>query len=358
MKAQVPRFLSRHKKGIATSLAIFSMGACFRWEVAARITGGEKEEAFDYYQEGQTGRGLRRVLILDLGDGVTMELVRIQAGKFQMGSPPGEKERRGDEDQHGVEMTRDFYLGKYEVTRGQFRAFVKDTGYMTEAEADGGGGWGYNESTEKVEGRRYGEPAGKVEGGKPKYTWESTGFAQTDEHPVVNVSWNDANAFCHWLAQRTKKTVRLPTEAEWEYACRAGSPARFYSGDDPEALVKVGNVADGTAKRKFPDWDSTIAAEDGYVFTSPVGRFLANRFGLCDMHGNAWEWCQDWYGPYGGLSAKDPVREGALKIPGRVMRGGGFGKRTPRITSAARRVAGAPASRDLDLGFRVSFRPE
>src|SRR6266571_2787567 len=122
-----PRFLSRRKKGIAASLAIFSIGACFRWEVAARITGGEKEEAFDFYQEGQTGRGLRRVLILDLGDGVTMELVRIQAGKFQMGSPPGEKERRGDEDQHGVEITRDFYLGKYEGTRGQFRAFVKDT---------------------------------------------------------------------------------------------------------------------------------------------------------------------------------------------------------------------------------------
>src|SRR5262249_27211330 len=157
-----------------------------------------------------------------------------------------------------------------------FRAFVRDTGYKTEAETDGRGGWGYNEITGKVEGRRYGEPAVKQEEGKPKYAWESAGFAQTDEHPGINVTWNDANAFCHWLAQRTGKTVRLPTEAEWEYGCRAGSTARFYSGDDPEALVKVGNMADGTAKRKFPDWDSPIAAEDGYVFSSPSGRFLAN----------------------------------------------------------------------------------
>ena len=291
---------------------------------------------------------------LDLGGNVTMEFVRIPAGAFKMGSPPGEKERLTDEVQHSVEMTREFYLGKTEVTRGQFRAFVKDSGYRTEAETDGRGGWGYNESTGKVEGRRFGEPAGKEEGGKPKYNWESAGFAQTDEHPVVNVSWNDANAFCQWLARRTEKKVRLPTEAEWEYACRAGSTARFYSGEDPVALVKVGNVADGTAKRKFPDWDSSIAAEDGYVFSAPVGRFMANRFGLCDMLGNAWEWCQDWYGPYGDLSPKDPVREEPLKeIPGRVIRGGGFGKRTPRICSAAHRMAGAPSSRDLDLGFRV-----
>ena len=243
---------------------------------------------------------------------------------------------------NSVEITRDFYLGKTEVTRGQFRAFVKDTGYKTEAETDGRWGWGYNESTGKVEGRKYGQAPDKTTESRPKYSWKSTGFSQTDEHPVVNVTWNDATAFCRWLAQRTGKTVRLPTEAEWEYACRAGSSARFYSGDDPEALVKVGNVADGTAKKKFPDWDSTVAAEDGYVFTSPSGKFQANRFGLYDMLGNAWEWCQDWYGPYSDLGPKDPVREDPIKqIPGHVIRGGGFGKRTPQICSAAHRVAGA-----------------
>ena len=88
---------------------------------------------------------------------------------------------------------------------------------------------------------------------------------------MVNVSWNDAVAFCKWLSSKEGKTYRLPTEAEWEYACRAGTTTRYYSGDDPETLAKVGNVADATLKAKFPDWKYTIKASDGYVFTSPVG---------------------------------------------------------------------------------------
>ncbi len=108
---------------------------------------------------------------------------------------------------------------------------------------------------------------------------------------MVNVSWNDAVAFCKWLSKKEGNTYRLPTEAEWEYACRAGTTTRYYSGDDPETLAKVGNVADATAKAKFPDWKYTIKASDGYVFTSPVGSFQPNAFGLYDMHGNAWQWC-------------------------------------------------------------------
>ena len=88
---------------------------------------------------------------------------------------------------------------------------------------------------------------------------------------MVCVSWNDAVAFCEWLSKKEGKTYRLPTEAEWEYACRAGTTTRYYSGDDPETLAKVGNVADATAKAKFPDWKYTIKASDGYVFTAPVG---------------------------------------------------------------------------------------
>jgi formylglycine-generating enzyme required for sulfatase activity len=306
---------------------------------------GRKQEAFDYFQEGQTGRGQHWVLTLDLGAGATMELVQIPAGKFQMGSPPAEKERFSDEDQHEVEITREFYMGKYEVTCGRLRAFVKDTAYFTVPETDGQGAWGYNEDTRKIEGR------------KPKYTWKFTGFAQTDQYPVANVTWYDADAFCRWLARRTKKAVRLPTEAEWEYSCRAGSTTRFYSGDDAETLVRVANVGDGTAKKKFPDWKSTITAEDGYAFAAPVGRFLPNRFGLYDMHGNAWEWCQDWLGPYRDLSAKDPVGGDDVKDKKlRVVRGGGWGKRTPRFASAARRLSGVPGSRDIDLGLRVSLR--
>ena len=113
---------------------------------------------------------------------------------------------------------------------------------------------------------------------------------------MVNVSWNDAVAFCKWLSKKEGKTYRLPTEAEWEYACRAGTTTRYYSGDDPETLAKVGNVADAAFKAKFPDWEYTIKANDGYVFTAPVGKFKPNAFGLYDMHGNAWQWCADWYG--------------------------------------------------------------
>ena len=113
---------------------------------------------------------------------------------------------------------------------------------------------------------------------------------------MVNVSWNDAVAFCKWLSKKEGKTYRLPTEAEWEYACRAGTTTRYYSGDDPETLAKVGNVADAALKAKFPDWKYTIKANDGYVFTAPVGKFKPNAFGLYDMHGNAWQWCADWYG--------------------------------------------------------------
>ena len=112
---------------------------------------------------------------------------------------------------------------------------------------------------------------------------------------MVNVSWNDAMAFCKWLSQKEGKTYRLPTEAEWEYACRAGTTTRYYSGDDPETLAKVANVADAAAKAKLTRWMGTTKASDGYVFTSPVGQFKPNTFSLCDMHGNAWQWCADWY---------------------------------------------------------------
>ena len=271
-----------------------------------------------------------------------MELIRIPAGEFQMGSATGQKGRLADEDLHRVKVTRPFFLGKYEVTRGQFDAFVNDTGYRTDAETDGG--WGYNDTTGKIEGRNQ------------SYTWRFTGFPQNNDYPVVNVTWNDADAFCRWLEKKIGRPARLPTEAEWEYAARAGSVSTYSSGNDPEELVKIGNVADATAKKQFEDWDGTVSSGDGYVFSASVGKFPANKFGLHDTQGNVWEWVQDWYGPYTSLRSTDPVREVALPdIPGRVMRGGGWGKRTPRNPSSSRRVAGAPGSRDIDLGFRVAM---
>ena len=146
---------------------------------------------------------------------------------------------------------------------------------------------------------------------------------------MVNVSWNDAIAYCKLLSDREGLKLydgyRLPTEAEWEYACRAGTTSRYESGDDPETLALVGNIADGTFKAEYPNWKSpTIAARDGFINTAPVGRFRPNAFNLYDMHGNVWEWCQDGYDKnyYGQSPGADPA--GPLGASDRVIRGGSW----------------------------------
>ncbi|MGD0655084.1 MAG: formylglycine-generating enzyme family protein [Thermoguttaceae bacterium] len=299
-------------------------------------------------------------LAADLGGGVKMELVLIPAGEFKMGSGEsaettaaffsktyGEDLLKADSfkdehPQHRVRITKPFYLGTYHVTRGQFRQFVADSGYKTDAEkGDSKGAFGW-------------DPDKKEFGFNAKYSWRNAGFEQTDEHPVVNVSWNDAVAFCKWLSRKEGKTYRLPTEAEWEYACRAGTTTRYYSGDDPETLAKVGNVADAAFKAQFPeDWKYTIKANDGYVFTAPVGKFKPNAFGLYDMHGNAWQWCADRYGAeyYAASPADDPT--GPDSGNDRVLRGGSWGL-GPDLTRSANRNWYAPDDRYDDTGFRVA----
>ncbi len=275
-------------------------------------------------------------LVADLGGGVKMELVLIPAGEFKMGSSEsaeataaffnktyGEDLVNADwftdqHPQHRVRITKPFYLGTYHVTRGQFRQFVTDTGYKTDAEKGerpGALGW---------------DPDEKKFGFNEKYSWRNAGFEQTDEHPVVNVSWNDAVAFCKWLSKKESKTYRLPTEAEWEYACRAGTTTRYSSGDNPETLAKL-----------------------GYVFTAPVGKFKPNAFGLYDMHGNAWQWCADWYG--GVYYAKSPIDDPTGPDSGnvRVLRGGIWDFR-PYGSRSADRAGEGPFIRYLFTGFRVA----
>jgi formylglycine-generating enzyme len=254
-------------------------------------------------------------LAVDLGGGVKMKMVLIPAGEFMMGNGEsakkatafsskisGNKEKiyfTDEYPQHHVYITKPFYLGIYTVTRGQFRQFVKDTGYKTDAEK--------NEERKKAAAS---SPDPKHEGDmyNPKCSWRNAGFEQTDEHPVVDVDWDDAEAFCKWLSRKEGKTYRLPTEAEWEYACRAGTTTRYYSGDNPESLAKVGNVADAAFKAKY-SYMAAIKANDGYVFTSPVGKFKPNAFGLYDMHGNVYQMCADWYSAkyYAESPAYDPT---------------------------------------------------
>jgi formylglycine-generating enzyme required for sulfatase activity len=281
-------------------------------------------------------------LTFDLGNGVKLEMVRIPKGKFLMGSPKNEEGRDDNESpQHEVTLKKDFYLGKYEVTRGQFRRFVESESYKTEAELDGKGSVGWDEASEDFKQDK-------------KYNWKNAGFEQSDDHPVVNVSWNDAVKYCEWLSKKEGKRFRLPTEAEWEYSSRARILNRFSFGDDEEDLAKHGNVADGTAKEKYPKWDKAIRAKDGYIYTSPVGRFGVNVFGLHDIYGNVWEWCGDWYGEYSTESVSDP--SGPSSGSGRVYRGGSWNSH-PLLCRSAVRGADLPSFRGGYLGFRLAFTP-
>ena len=158
--------------------------------------------------------------------------------------------------------------------------------------------------------------------------------------------------WCYRL-HREEADVRVPTEAEWEYACRAGTTTRYYSGDDSETLAKVGNVADATYKAKFPKARYTIKSSDGYVFTSPVGSFKPNAFGLHDMHGNAWQWCSDWYDAdyYAKSPADDPTGPHSGNV--RVGRGGSWFNR-PDYSRSANRGWNSPINRSYDSGFRIA----
>jgi sulfatase modifying factor 1 len=268
---------------------------------------------------------------------VGMSLLLIPAGKFVMGSPKGEQDRLDEELAHEVEITRRFYMGRTEVTVGQFKAFVKAAGYRTEAERDGTGGRAFD-GTEFVQ--------------KPEFTWKSLHFAQADDLPVVVVSWNDAVAFCEWLSKQEGRKYRLPTEAEWEYACRAETTTRFNSGQRDDDLKGSANIADAALRAKWQDAFWAVKWDDGHAYTAPVGSFRANAFGLCDMHGNAWEWCADWYaeGYYSKSPRRDPTgpTDGKLK----VARGGAWSTQ-PKFCRAAFRDWHEPTYRSDCVGFRV-----
>jgi formylglycine-generating enzyme required for sulfatase activity len=250
-------------------------------------------------------------LALDCGGGVKLELVRIPAGRFMMGSPAGGPEAdvvreikeiwreiswgEYDETQHEVTITKPFYMGIYEVTQGQWRA---------------------------------------VMGGNPS---EFKG----DDNPVEKVSWDDAMDFCRKLSAKSGRKVRLPTEAEWEYACRAGTTTAFNTGAtistdqaNYDGNYTYGNGRKGVYRKK----------------TTPAGSFPANAWGLYDMHGNVWEWCSDRYGDYDLTKSKDP--QGVSSGTPRVIRGGSWDS-DPRRCRSAIRGRLEPGDRYDSVGFRV-----
>jgi formylglycine-generating enzyme required for sulfatase activity len=251
-----------------------------------------------------------------------MILVLIPPGDFPMGSPTSlSRAWDNEKPQHLERIEQPFYLGTCEVTVGQFRAFVSATGFRTTAECDGKGGAVFDS-----------ERKGFVN--RPELTWCSPGLPQPqgDDEPVVQVCRGDAQAFCDWLSQREGVEYRLPTEAEWEYACRAGGgETTWYFGDDPEPLP---------AHAWF--------VVNSRLSTHRVGLKAANAFGLHDMYGNVWEWCGDCHDP--DPLGDSPGAPGAE--PRHVLRGGSFGSKEPDIRSARRRKE-SPDSRFSSCGFRV-----
>jgi sulfatase modifying factor 1 len=284
-----------------------------------------------------------------LVDSLGMEFELVPPGKFLMGSPrdePGHNANGHDETQYEVTLTRPFYLSRYETTVAQFRRFVEDSGYKTDGEKNGGG----HAHDAKAEWKH-----------RDGTNWKKPGFAgpyeMSERHPVVHVSHADSLAFCTWVQKRSGRSdmqYDLPTEAEWEWACRAGSGERFSWGSEEDASGKRINCGDLALKKAHPHWPRAIMQmNDGHAFCAPVGSYEANGFGLCDMLGNVWEFCSTRSGP----PPKGPVTDPADldEKRGFAVRGGGWSN-VPADCRSAVRNADPPHFCHSNLGFRVALK--
>jgi len=230
--------------------------------------------------------------VIDLGKGVKLEMMVIPVGKFLMGSPKTERRRDPDEIQHEVTITKPFYIGKYEVTQEQWQAVM---------------------SQNLIDDDYY-------KGAKL---------------PVTDVSWNDSQDFIKKLNAKTNGGYRLPTEAEWEYACRAGTTTAYSFGD----MLTVN--------------DANYYIDSGIGKLVAVGSYKANAFGLYDMHGNVSEWCEDWYGDYPEVAATDP--KGPSWGETRVCRGGSFANNKFKACSSSRKkIRPSNKTKDSGNGFRLA----
>ena len=255
------------------------------------------------------------------------EMMVVPAGSFEMGSPSSEEGRDDDEGPlRDVTIAAPFAVGVYEVTVGQFKRFVQATGHST-----GDSCWVYEGSWEDRSG----------------LGWRDPGFRQDDSHPVLCVGWEDAQAYVRWLSAKTGQRYRLPSEAEWEYAARAGTRTSRPWDDGRAGQCRHANGAD--ASTSF-SWKA--GCDDGHASTSPTGSYAANGWGLHDMLGNAWEWTEDcWSGSYAGAPADGSAWQSDICLY-RVVRGGSW-YCEPADLRSANRYGGTPARRNNDSGFRV-----
>ena len=268
------------------------------------------------------------------------ELVVVPSGSYIMGSPSGEGGRTGNEGPlHRVTISEPFAVGVYEVTRGEWRRFVGATGHMT-----GDLCW-------VLEDAGWFKDGGWKE--RSGWSWRAPGFGQGDKHPVVCVSWEDAKAYVRWLSRETGLEYRLLSESEWEYVARGGSSTSRHWGDSESSQCRYANGADISAARQYDFSTHTASCDDGYVYTSPVGSFDANGFGLHDVAGNAAEWVEDcWHGSYAGAPADGSARVTGGDCGTRVLRGGSWG--LPGILRSADRYSFTAGERHDSVGFRVA----
>jgi formylglycine-generating enzyme required for sulfatase activity len=261
--------------------------------------------------------------------GIGIKMVPIRGGSARegdIGDPGLDREEP-------VRMVKvdGFDMGATEVTVGQFRKFAEETGYKTEAER--------------------GDDAYVVIGGewvrKPDANWKNPYIPQTDDHPVVCVSWNDAGEFCTWLSKKTGQKIGLPTEAEWEYACRAGTENRYLTGNSESDLDRDGWYWRNSGDRHLSgDWNLKALTEN-HCGTHPVGMKPPNAWGLYDMTGNVWEWCQD---------RMDKDYYTSKPSENRVFRGGGWYEQAVYLRIAYRHWR-RPSHSYWGLGFRIVRRP-
>jgi formylglycine-generating enzyme required for sulfatase activity len=277
------------------------------------------------------------------------ELLRVSLGSFVMGAPAGEEEReevpppfRGQAvPQHQVNIGYTFWMGRYPVTRDEFAAFVAATGHNASGSCWGLGSDG---TWQEFQGS----------------DWRNPGFAQAGNHPVVCVSWQDAIAYLDWLGRTTGKTYRLPSEAEWEYVARAGTPTARFWGDGRAGACRYANTADETFRTSlnFPIAPGRyFGCSDGHVYTSPVGSFASNPWGFHDMLGNVWQWTSDCWHPNYKETPATGLPWGASGdgvCDQRVGRGGSWYSIFPWRVRAASRVRYTLDNRDSNLGFRVA----
>ena len=256
--------------------------------------------------------------------GVPFKMIRVEGGSFMMGSPENDSDAYGDEKpQHWVTLS-DYYIGETPVTVAQFRVFINETGYQTDADK-GGGSYIRNGSDWK---KQNGVNWSYGVDGRKKSVLE-------DDHPVVHVSWNDAVAYCDWLKKKTGKQFALPTEAQWEFAARGGKKSKGFKYAGSNNVDEVAWYIDNSD-----------------IKTHSVKGKKANELGLYDMSGNVWEWCQDWKGAYSSGSQTDPT--GPASGSYRVFRGGGWinGARLFRLSC---RDCITPDRRSDYLGFRLAL---